>query len=473
MPNNLISLATQLQRKEISSVELTTEYLKKIKKLNKKTNAYVFTNEEVSLSQAKKADQIIAKGAPSVLTGIPMSLKDSIMTIDMPTTACSKMLAKYIPTYNSTVYTKLLNNGAVLLGKTNMDEFSMGSSCLNGFFGEASNPYDTNRVTGGSSGGSAASIAQDTCVYSLGTDAGGSIRQPASYCGIVGFKPTYGAVSRNGLIALASSFEQIGPMAKNVGDTKIIFNVIKGKDEFDQTAFEIPRTTRQNPIIGIDEDHVEKTADKDTLAVFEKAIKACSKLGYKTVKIKSKYNDIYAKLYYILAYAEIASNMGRYTGIDFGYSTKSKYIDTNDFIKKSRSEAFSNEVKTRIMFGNHMLTGENMEKFYYKALKMRNDLVEDYYLNVFSKCDFILSPTTPTAAFRKDYKHESIQESALTNIFALPANLIGLPSISIPFGVSSDNMPIGMLLTGKRNFDNALLSVAENFEKHSGYKVLN
>ena len=183
-------------------------------------------------------------------------------------------------------------------------------------------------MTGGSSGGSAASIAQDTCVYSLGTDAGGSIRQPASYCGIVGFKPTYGAVSRNGLIALASSFEQIGPMAKNVGDTKIIFNVIKGKDEFDQTAFEIPRTTRQNPIIGIDEDHVEKTADKDTLAVFEKAIKACSKLGYKTVKIKSKYNDIYAKLYYILAYAEIASNMGRYTGIDFGYSTKSKYIDT-------------------------------------------------------------------------------------------------------------------------------------------------
>lgn len=473
MPNNLISLATQLQRKEISSVELTTEYLKKIKKLNKQTNAYVFTNEEVSLSQAKKADKIIAKGASSVLTGIPMSLKDSIMTIDMPTTACSKMLAKYIPTYSSTVYTKLLNNGAVLLGKTNMDEFSMGSSCLNGFFGEASNPYDTNRVTGGSSGGSAASIAQDTCVYSLGTDAGGSIRQPASYCGVVGFKPTYGAVSRNGLIALASSFEQIGPMAKNVGDTKIIFNVIKGKDEFDQTAFEIPRTTRQNPIIGIDEDHVGKTADKDTLDVFEKAIKACNKLGYKTVKIKSKYNDTYAKLYYILAYAEIASNMGRYTGIDFGYSTKSKYIDTNDFIKKSRSEAFSDEVKTRIMFGNHMLTGENMEKFYYKALKIRNDLVEDYYLNVFSKCDFILSPTTPTVAFRKDYKCESIQESALTNIFALPANLIGLPSISIPFGVSSDNMPIGILLTGKRNFDNALLSVAENFEKHSGCKVLN
>ncbi|HHX49119.1 MAG TPA: Asp-tRNA(Asn)/Glu-tRNA(Gln) amidotransferase subunit GatA [Clostridiales bacterium] len=472
MPHSLINLATQLQRKEISSVELTTEYLNKIKKQNKKTNSYIFTNEEVSLNQAKKADEIIKKGSPSVLTGIPMSLKDNIMTIDMPTTAASKMLAKYIPSYSATVYTKLLNNGAVLLGKTNLDEFAMGSSTLNGYFGETSNPYDTDKIAGGSSGGSAASVAEDTSIYSLGSDTGGSIRQPASYCGVVGFKPTYGAVSRNGLIALASSFDQIGPIAKNVEDARIVFNVIKGKDEFDMTAFEIPRTTRQNPVIGIDEDSIQKIADKDTLKVFEKAINACKKLGYKTVKINSKYDDLYIKLYFVLAYAEMASNMGRYTGIGFGYHTKSSYIDTDDFIRKTRSEAFGDDVKTRVMFGNYMLSGDNMKKYYYKALKIRHDLIEDYYLNIFNKCDFILSPTTPTAAPRKDHKYSSVEEGSLPNIFALPANLIGLPSITIPFGMSSENMPIGIMLSGKKNFDNALFTVAKNFEQYSEHKSL-
>lgn len=472
MNNDLINLATKLQRKEISSVELTTEYLKKIKKLNKNTNAYIFRNEEISLKQAKKADEMIAKGQASVVTGIPMAIKDSIMTLDMPTTACSQMLAKYIPTYSSTAYTRLLNNGAVLLGKTNMDEFSMGSSCINGYWGPASNPYDETRVTGGSSGGSAASVAQDTCVYSLGTDAGGSIRQPASYCGVVGFKPTYGAVSRNGLIALGSSLEQIGPMTKKVEDAKIVFNVIKGKDPLDLTAFEIPRTIIKKPIIGIDEKQIQSVADKEVISILEKALNTCKSLGYEVVNISSSYNDHLAKLYYILAFAEIASNMGRYTGIDFGYSTKSSYNDTDEFIKLSRSEVFSTEVKTRIMFGNYVLTGDKLDKYYNKALKIRKDLIEDYYLNIFNRCDFILSPSTPTKAFKKNHKFASIEDASLTNIFALPANLVGLPSISIPFGMSSDNMPIGITLTGKKSFDNALLSVAENFEKESEHEPL-
>lgn len=470
MASRIVSLANELHAKKISAVELTKSYLDKIENTNSKSNAYVHICPELALVQAEKADKMIADGIANCLTGIPMSIKDSIVTKGIPTTACSKMLENYNPSYNATAYTKLIDNGAVMLGKTNMDNFSMGSSSLNGLFGPCSNPYNTSRVCGGSSGGSAASVAEGSSVYSLGADAGGSTRQPASYCGLVGLKPSFGSVSRNGLIALGSSLEQIGPLAQCVEDAQIIFNAIRGKDPFDGVSHDFKSTTVSNPVIGIMEDKVAAIANEDTKRVFYNAVNACKSLGYDVVKIQSKYFDILPKLYIILCYAEIASNMGRYSGIGYGHRPKN-YEDVSDFITKARTESFPEEVRKRIMFGNYILSSEQIERYYYKAAKLRKELVNEYK-SIFNECDFILSPTTPTPAFAKDYQFETLDESAMTNIFTLAANLVGHPSISIPFGMSSDGLPIGILLDGKMGYDDALLEIAKELENYSEHKGL-
>lgn len=471
MHYNIKTLAKKLRDKEFSAVELAIEYLDKTKKANGKTNAVIAMKEETTLSQAKKADAMIAKGNAPLLAGIPMNLKDSIITKDMPTSACSKMLSTYKPSFNATAYEKLLQNGAVLLGKTNMDEFSMGSSTLNGIYGECSNPYDNARTAGGSSGGSAASVATLSTVYSLGADSGGSIRQPAAFCGVAGFKPSYGAVSRNGLIALGSSFEQIGPMTNSVSDARIVFDVIRGADPFDHTSMDIGKTSIAKPVIGIDFKSIGKLADNETAKVFESAIDAAKKLGYEIKEINPKLFWELPKLYMILAYSEIASNMGRFTGIDFGYATKSPYINTDDYMRKTRSEAFSEDVKARIMFGNFVVTGDNMAKYFDKAMLLRKDVVDEY-ARILSECDMLLSPSTPIAAYEKSHEFGSIEEEKLSDMFALPANFAGLPSISIPFGSTKEGLPVGIMLTGRKGEDFALLDIAEKFEARSAHRPL-
>ena len=463
-----------LNNGSISSEELTQEYLKAIQKYNTDLNAYVLVSAEEALTQARVQDNRRVKGEMcSLLTGIPMSLKDNISTKGIKTECCSKILQNYIPFYDASVWKTLKDQGAVLLGKTNMDEFAMGSSSENSCHGGSNNPYDLKKVAGGSSGGAAAAVCAGLSVYALGSDTGGSIRQPASFCGVVGLKPTYGSVSRYGLIAYASSFDQIGPITANVEDAAIVFEAISEKDPMDSTCVGrmekgIQRTLRQSikgMKIGIIREFYDGISEivQETM---EKAMHQFEELGAQLVEINIPLMKYALPVYYILASAEAASNLGRYDGIRYGYRTE-HYSDLDEMICKTRSEGFGTEVKRRILLGNYVLSAGYFDAYYKKAQRLRGDIVKSF-TRTFEYCDILLTPTVPMTAFPKLFTQKDTVQTYLTDICTVVVNIAGLPAISIPCGWDAEGMPIGLQLIGARFKESQILNAAWNFEAHSG-----
>lgn len=467
----IAKIQAMLQNGEISCVELTNKYLKAIEEANGELNAYVTVTPDEALETAKKVDEKLARGEKLLpLEGVPMTLKDNISTNGIETTCCSKILEGYKPIYDAKVWEILKNQNAVLLGKTNMDEFAMGSSCENSCFGGATNPFNTDHVSGGSSGGVASAVSGDIAAFGLGSDTGGSIRQPASFCGIVGLKPTYGAVSRYGLVAYASSLDQIGPITKTVEDASLVFDSISLYDENDSTSVGKSETTfdkLDNDIkgmkIGIAREYLDGVRDDVKEAVLSAAEK------YKEMGAEIVYFDLPAlkfalPVYYILACAEASSNLGRYDGIRYGYKTTQHYEGTHDMICKTRSEGFGEEVKRRILLGTYVLSAGYYDAYYKKAQNLRGTIIKAFD-DAFKNVDVILAPTVPMTAFKMGEAVSDPVETYLTDICTVPINIAGLPSVSVPCGFNSKGMPIGMQIIGDKFKEATILNVAYKYQQ--------
>lgn len=470
-------LNKMLSDREISCKELTQKYIDAIEKDNSALNAYVTLTPELALEAAEKVDKKIASGEKiGLLEGIPMTLKDNISTDGIRTTCCSKILNDYVPIYDATVWEILKKQNAVLLGKTNMDEFAMGSSCETSCFGGAKNPHNINHVAGGSSGGVASAVGGNIAVYGLGSDTGGSIRQPASFCGIVGLKPTYGAVSRYGLIAYASSFDQIGPITTNVDDTALVFDAISQYDEKDSTSqgrkggavSDSLKNDIKGMKIGIAREYLDGIRD-DVKQAIEKAAEVYKSLGAEIVYFDLPALKYALPVYYILACAEASSNLGRYDGIRYGFKAD-KYNDVNDMIKKTRSEGFGEEVKRRILLGTYVLSSGYYDAYYKKAQNLRGTIV-NAFKNAFNACDVILAPTVPMTAFENGHAVSDPVETYLTDICTVPVNIAGLPAVSIPCGFNAKGMPIGMQLIGNTFCESTILNAAWQYENAAGKDV--
>ncbi|MGN0173290.1 MAG: Asp-tRNA(Asn)/Glu-tRNA(Gln) amidotransferase subunit GatA [Acutalibacteraceae bacterium] len=467
-------LHDMLVNKQISCVELTQKYIDAISAENGKLNAYVLTTEDEALAQAKAVDEKIAKGEEiGLLEGIPMTLKDNISTNGIETTCCSKILSGYKPIYDAFVWNQLKNEGAILLGKTNMDEFAMGSSSETSCYGAPSNPHNVDHVAGGSSGGVASAVAGNIAVYGLGSDTGGSIRQPASFCGIVGLKPTYGAVSRYGLIAYASSLDQIGPITTSVEDAAIVFDAISKQDYYDSTCSGATETTvdkLDNDIkgmkIGIPKEYFEGL-EGDVKDATLKAIEQYKQLGAEIVEFDLPILKYALPVYYILACAEASSNLGRYDSIRYGYRTES-YNGIHDMMCKTRSEGFGKEVKRRILLGTYVLSSGYYDAYYKKAQNLRGTIVKAFK-EAFTKCDVILAPTVAQTAFKKGFTSEDAVATYLTDLCTVPVNIAGLPGISIPCGVDKKGLPIGMQIIGNSFEEAKILNVAYKFEQATDF----
>jgi len=441
-----------LQKKEFSALELTNVYLEKIRKQDKKIFAYLTITKKLALKKAKEIDDLISKKEKlPLLAGIPAAIKDNILIEDIRCTAGSKILENYIAPYDAGVIQKLKDLGIVFLGKTNMDEFAMGSSCENSGFFPTKNPCDLRRVPGGSSGGSAAAVAADMCVFALGSDTGGSIRLPASFCGVVGLKPTYGAVSRCGLIAMASSLDQIGPLTKTVEDAKIVFEAIKGKDPLDSTSVESKVQSSkfkvQNLRIGIPKEYFVKGMDKEVEKIIKQAIKKYEKLGAKIEEISLPHTEYALAAYYIIMPAEASSNLARYDKVRYG---------------EDRQE-FGKEVRRRIMLGTYTLSAGYYEAYYLRAQKVRTLIKQDFN-KAFQKVDVILTPTSPTPAFKLGEKITDPLTMYLSDVFTISVNLAGLPALSLPCG-RVKGLPVGLQLIGNFFEENKILELAQLFEK--------
>ncbi len=460
-----------LQNGEISCVELTEKYLQAIEEANGELNAYVTVTPEVALEQAKQVDEKIKRGEKLLpLEGVPMTLKDNISTNGIETTCCSKILKGYKPIYDAKVWEILKKNNAILLGKTNMDEFAMGSSCETSCFGGATNPFNTDHVAGGSSGGVASAVGGDIAAFGLGSDTGGSIRQPASFCGIVGLKPTYGAVSRYGLVAYASSLDQIGPITKTVEDASLVYDVISEYDENDSTCEgrqgEPTYDTLNNDIkgmkIGIAREYLEGVREDVKEAVLE-AAKKYEEMGAEIVYFDLPALKFALPVYYILACAEASSNLGRYDGIRYGYKTE-HYEGIHDMICKTRSEGFGEEVKRRILLGTYVLSAGYYDAYYKKAQNLRGTIIKAFD-DAFKNVDVILAPTVPMTAFKSGEATSDPVETYLTDICTVPINIAGLPSVSVPCGFNKKGMPIGMQIIGDKFKEGKILNVAYKYEQ--------
>lgn len=472
-------LAKMLADKEISSVEITNKYITAIEQDNAKYNAYVSTTFEKALESAKNADEMIAQGSASLLTGIPMTLKDNICSDGDLTTCCSKILEGFKPYYDSTVWSKLKAQGAVMLGKTNMDEFAMGSTSETSCYGAPLNPRNTNHVTGGSSGGGASAVCANLAAYALGSDTGGSVRQPASFCGIVGLKPTYGAVSRYGLIAYGSSLDQIGVLANSVKDTAIVFDTISGVDEHDQTSVDFKfgstaDTLGQKDVkglkIGIAREYFEGINSEIKDAIMQ-AVKFYEDNGAQIIDIKLPVLKQALPVYYIIACAEASSNLGRYDGIRYGYRAEN-FNDVEEMILKTRTQGFGEEVKRRIMLGTYVLSSGYYDAYYKKACLLRENLIADFD-EIFNTCDVLIAPTAPNTAFPLNYSGASPVDMYLSDIATVPINITGVPAISIPVDNDSNGLPIGMQIIGKKFSEKLLLDTAYFYEKNAQDKVGN
>lgn len=473
MSGRITRLSRMLQSGEISSAELTERYISRIKSLNPVLNAYVHTTFEEARRGARYADSLIAEGKASALTGIPMTLKDNICTDGLETTCCSKILEGFKPYYDATVWQKLKAQGAVLLGKTNMDEFAMGSTSETSAYGAPSNPVNLSHVTGGSSGGVAAAVKADIAAYGLGSDTGGSIRQPASFCGMVGFKPTYGAVSRYGLIAYGSSLDQIGPMTDSVEDAAIVYDAIRGADPRDMTSCPTPagKTDISGGVKGLKIGVAEEFFDgigKETGTAVQSAIDEFRKGGAKIVPVKLPALKAALPVYYIIACAEASSNLGRYDGIRYGYRAPAR--DIEEMIVKTRSQGFGKEVKKRIMLGTYVLSSGYCDAYYKKACILRKQILADFG-EVFSRCDVLVAPAAPTTAFVKGYSGGNAIEMYLSDVCTVPVNIAGLPAVSLPCGSDLSGLPIGMQVIANRFADAAALAAARYFEERAQISV--
>jgi len=467
---SLIELRKQLDNKEIGAVELTKEYLKKIREKDGEINSFITVTEDIALENAKKAQEMIDKNLQMPMTGIPLAVKDNICTDGVLTTCASKMLENFRPVYDATAMERLKKQGIVLLGKTNMDEFGMGSRSDTSYFGAVKNPYNPEYVAGGSSGGSAAAVSAGFTPVSLGSDTGGSVRLPASFCGVAGLKPTYGAVSRYGLIAFASSLEQIGIIGKSAADTAYILNEISGIDEKDGTTSKRAEGNYLSKIgmdfggvrLGIPKEFFEGDISEDVRASVMDAAKFYEKKGAKliSVSIPGLFQAIPA--YYLISSAEAASNLSRFDGIKYGYRSK-KGESYEDVIKNTRGEAFGGEVKRRIMLGNYALSSGYYDEYYKNALKIASKIRSEYN-NVFKACDMLLTPTSPTTAYKSEEK-KSLSDMYMGDICTVTANIAGVPAINIPCGYNKEGLPIGMSITGKHFDEAGIIALADLFEK--------
>jgi aspartyl-tRNA(Asn)/glutamyl-tRNA(Gln) amidotransferase subunit A len=460
-----------LKTKQVSSIELTQAALDRIHRLEPQVHALVTVTDELALRQAQKADELIDNGQYGPLTGIPAIIKDVICTRGVRTTCSSKMLENFIPPYNATVIERLNNAGMVMVGKANMDEFAMGSSTENSAFFTTHNPWDLERVPGGSSGGSAAAVAAGEAIYALGSDTGGSIRQPAGFCSVTGLKPTYGRVSRYGLVAFASSLDQIGPMTRDVVDSALVMNCIAGYDGCDSTSAprETPDYTRclspdlKGLRIGIPREYFVEGMEAGVKSAVEKAIRQVSELGAEINWEVSLPSTPYAlAVYYIIAPSEASANLARYDGVKYGFSCK-EAENMWDAMEKTRQYGFGTEVKRRIMLGTYALSAGYYDAYYLKAQKVRT-LIRREFDQVFEKYDAVITPTSPTVPFRIGERVDDPISMYLSDICTLPANIAGLPGISIPAGFSN-GLPVGLQIIGKPFSEETLFKIAYAYQQ--------
>ena len=469
-------LHDMLVNKEITSLELTQAVLARIDEVEGDVQAYLTITREEALAQAKAVDEKIAKGEEiAFLEGIPGAIKDNICTKGIKTTCASKILQKFVPPYDATVMQKLEAQNPVVLGKTNLDEFAMGGSTENSAYHPTCNPWNTDCVPGGSSGGSAAAVAAGTAVWALGSDTGGSIRQPASFCGVVGMKPTYGRVSRYGLVAYASSLDQIGPITKDVTDCAHILNIIAGRDEMDSTSLDVqvPDFTKalvqdvKGLKIGLPKEYFVKGMDPEVEAAVKNGVKELEKLGAEVVEISLPNTDYAISTYYLIAPAEAATNLARYDGVSYGERAEDA-ADLVEMMTKTRTQYLGEEVKRRIMIGNYALSAGYYDAYYLKALKVRR-LVKEDYDKAFKDVDVIICPAAPSVAYKIGEKIANPLEMYLQDACTVPLNLAGLPGISVPCGYNKDKIPIGMQIIGKALDEETILRVAYTYEQSQSY----
>jgi aspartyl-tRNA(Asn)/glutamyl-tRNA(Gln) amidotransferase subunit A len=473
--SSLKALGQMLAKKQVSSVELTQEFLNRIDTLNPEINAYIALDKDKSLAQAKAADVRIAAGNAAPLTGIPIAQKDIFCATGWKTTCGSKMLANFVAPYDAHVISQFDAAGAVNLGKTNMDEFAMGSSNETSYFGGVKNPWDFTRVPGGSSGGSAAAVAARMCAAATGTDTGGSIRQPASLCGFTGLKPTYGVVSRYGMIAFASSLDQAGPMAKSAEDCALMMNVMAGFDERDSTSLQRDKEdyTRDlnKPLnglrVGLPKEFFADGLDANVAKVVETAIAEYKKLGAEIVEISLPNTGLSIPVYYVLAPAEASSNLSRYDGVRYGHRA-AEYTDLMDMYCKSRAEGFGAEVKRRILIGTYVLSAGYYDAYYLKAQQIRRLIAQDFE-EAFKHCDVIMGPAAPSTAFKAGEKVDDPVAMYLQDIYTISTNLAGLPGMSIPAGFSAGSdgkaLPVGLQIIGNYFDEARMLNVAHQYQQ--------
>jgi aspartyl-tRNA(Asn)/glutamyl-tRNA(Gln) amidotransferase subunit A len=465
-----------LKKKEISSQELTRAVLDRIDGVEEKVGAYITIAAETAMDHARLADKSISNGQCTPLTGIPLAIKDVICTKNLRTTCGSRILENFVPPYDATVMEKLKMANAVIVGKTNMDEFAMGSSTENSAIKRTCNPWDLTRIPGGSSGGAAAAVATDMCIGALATDTGGSIRQPASHCGVVGMKPTYGRVSRFGLVAFASSLDQIGPLTKDVKDCALLMNAIAGYDIADSTSVpkDVPDYTSilneglKGITVGMPKEYyLAEGLDSEVSEAVKNAIATIESLGAQCVEVSLPYTEYVVAAYYVIAPSEASSNLARYDGVKYGYRNKDKK-DLLKMYRSTRSEGFGPEVQRRIIIGTYCLSAGYYDAYYRKASRVRTLIMQDFK-KAFKTCDVILCPVAPTPAFKIGEMIDDPLTMYLSDIFTLSANLAGIPGISVPCGFSAHGLPIGLQILGKHFDEEKLLQVAYNFEQATGF----
>lgn len=474
---SLRELSRQLAGKKISSVELTRAFLDRIKRHNAGINAFITVDEDKSLEQAKSADRRIMRGESAPLTGIPVAHKDIWCVKGWRTTCGSRMLGNFVSPYDAHVIERFHASGSVLLGKTNMDEFAMGSSNETSHFGQVKNPWNRECVPGGSSGGSAAAVAGGLAPAATGTDTGGSIRQPAALTGISGMKPTYGLVSRYGMIAFASSLDQGGPMARSADDLALLLNVMAGFDARDSTCVQRPDNdyTRdlEQPIdglrIGLPKEYFGEGMAPGVRRAVDAALAQYRKLGATTIEVALPATSLSVPAYYVIAPAEASSNLSRFDGVRYGYRAK-EYRDLLDMYCKTRAQGFGAEVKRRILIGTYVLSHGYYDAYYLKAQRVRRLIARDF-ARAFERCDVIMGPTSPTVAFKLGAKTADPVQMYLNDIYTIPANLAGLPGVSIPCGLGEDNLPVGLQVVGNYFSEAKLLNLAHQFQKASDWHL--
>jgi aspartyl-tRNA(Asn)/glutamyl-tRNA(Gln) amidotransferase subunit A len=473
-----LELAGKIRRKEVSAREAVADLFERIERLDPPLHAYLSLNRDLALARADEIDSALARGeAVGRLAGVPVAVKDNLCTADFPTTCASRILQNFRPPYDACVVEALRREGAIIVGKTNLDEFAMGSSTENSAFGPSRNPWDTAKIPGGSSGGSAVAVAADLAHLSLGSDTGGSIRQPAALCGVVGLKPTYGRVSRYGLVAFASSLDQVGPITKDVRDAALLMEVIAHHDRRDSTSLPAPAQPyleiAERPFepvrIGIVKEFFGEGLDPEIAAAVREMVAVLEKLGAKATEVSLPHNDYAIGAYYILAPAEASSNLARYDGVHYGYRSPAAQ-DILSVFARSRAEGFGAEVQRRILLGTYALSSGYYEAYYLKAAKVRRLILQDFDA-AFQKVDFLIGPTTPGPAFGLGERTANPLEMYLADIYTISINLVGAPAISIPCGFTRAGLPIGAQIMANAMEEPRLLQLARAYERETNWRA--